>query len=91
MVENKFLPLIDYCEYPEAEMKRRASEFCKEMTRRRTVRHFSDRPVDRSVIEDCLRTASTAPSGANQQPWIFIVVSDLTVKRRIREAAEKEI
>ncbi len=89
MVENKFLTLSDYCEYPEAEMKRRASEFYKEMIRRRTVRHFSDRPVDRSVIEDCLRTASTAPSGANQQPWSFIVVSDLTVKRRIREAAEK--
>jgi iodotyrosine deiodinase len=89
MVEDKFLPLIDYCEYPEAEMKRRASEFYREMIRRRTVRHFSDRPVDRSVIEDCLRTASTAPSGANQQPWSFIVVSELTVKRRIREAAEK--
>ena len=89
MVENKFLSLIDYCEYPEAEMKRRASEFYREMIRRRTVRHFSDRPVDRSVIEDCLRTASTAPSGANQQPWSFVVVSDQTVKRRIREAAEK--
>jgi len=89
MVKNKFLPLIDYCEYPETEMKRRASEFYKEMISRRTVRQFSDRPVDRSVIEDCLRTASTAPSGANQQPWSFIAVSDLTVKRRIREAAEK--
>ena len=89
MVVNKFLPLIDYCKYAEAEMKRRASEFYKEMTRRRTVRHFSDQPVDRSVIEDCLRTASTAPRGANQQPWSFIVVSDLTLKRRIREAAEK--
>ena len=89
MVENKFLPLIDYRKYPEDEMKRRASEFYEEMIRRRTVRHFSDRPVDRSVIEDCLRAASTAPSGANQQPWSFIVVSDLTVKRLIREAAEK--
>jgi iodotyrosine deiodinase len=89
MVGNKFLPLIDYCEYPEVEMKRRASEFYNEMKRRRTVRHFSDRSVDCGVIEDCLRSASTAPSGANQQPWSFIVVSDLTVKRRIREAAEK--
>jgi iodotyrosine deiodinase len=89
VVENKFLPLIGYCEYPEVEMKRRALEFYKEMIRRRTVRHFSVRPVDRSVIEDCLRTASTAPSGANQQPWNFIVVSDLPVKRRIRKAAEK--
>ena len=89
MGEDKFLPLIDYCEYPEDEMKRRASEFYKEMTRRRTVRHFSDRPVDRSIIEDCLRTASTAPSGANQQPWRYIIVSDQAVKRQIREAAEK--
>jgi iodotyrosine deiodinase len=89
MGEKKFLPLIDYCEYPVAEMKTRASEFYKEMMRRRTVRHFSDRPVDRSIIEDCLRSASTAPSGANQQPWSFIVVSDASIKRRIREAAEE--
>ena len=89
MAEKTFLPLTDYCKFPEAEMKRRASEFYVEMRRRRTVRNFSDQPVDRSIIEDCLRTAATAPSGANQQPWSFIVVSDLTVKRRIREAAEK--
>ena len=89
MVEKKFLPLTDYLKYPEAEMKKRASEFYAEMAQRRSVRDFSDRPVDRSVLEDCLRTASTAPSGANQQPWRFVVVSDLTVKRQIREAAEK--
>lgn len=89
MVEKKFLPLTDYLKYPEAEMKKRASEFYAEMVRRRSVRDFSNRPVDRSVLEDCLRTASTAPSGANQQPWRFVVVSDLTVKRQIREAAEK--
>ena len=88
MEEKQFLLLTDYCEYPEAEMKRRVSEFYGEMIRRRSVRHFSDRPVDRSIIEDCLRTASTAPSGANQQPWSFVVVSDPAVKRRIREAAE---
>lgn len=89
MVEKKFLPLTDYLKYPEAEMKKRASEFYAEMVRRRSVRDFSDRPVDRSVLEDCLRTASTAPSGANQQPWRVVVVSDLTIKRQIREAAEK--
>ena len=89
MAEKTFLPLTDYCKFPEAEMKRRASEFYVEMRRRRTVRNFSDQPVDRSIIEDCLRTAATAPSGANQQPWSFIVVSDLTVKRRIRDSAEK--
>ena len=89
MAENTFLPLTDYCKFPESEMKKRASEFYVEMRRRRTVREFSDQPVDRNIIEDCLRTAATAPSGANQQPWSFIAVSDFTVKRRIREAAEK--
>ena len=89
MTAKTFLPLSDYCKFPETEMKRRASEFYAEMKRRRTVREFSDQPVDRSIIEDCLRTASTAPSGANQQPWSFVVVSDFAVKRQIREAAEK--
>jgi len=89
MAEKKFLSLTDYCKYPEAEMKKRALDFYAEMRRRRTVRHFSDQPVDRSIIENCLRAASTAPSGANQQPWSFIVVSDQAVKRQIREAAEK--
>lgn len=89
MAEKKFLSLTDYCKYPEAEMKRRALEFYAEMMRRRTVRNFSDQPVDRSIIENCLRAAATAPSGANQQPWSFIVVYDHAVKKQIREAAEK--
>lgn len=89
MVEKGFLKLTDYREYPVDEMKMRSSEFYGEMKRRRTVRHFSDQPVPRDIIEDCLCTASTAPSGANQQPWRFVVVSDLTFKRQIREAAEK--
>jgi nitroreductase len=60
------------------------------MRRRRSVRQFSDRPVDRGIIEDCLRAAGSAPSGANLQPWHFVVVSDRGVKRRIREGAERE-
>jgi nitroreductase len=60
------------------------------MRTRRTVRHFSDRPVARTVIDQCLLTAGGAPSGANLQPWHFVVVSDPQVKRRIREAAEQE-
>jgi nitroreductase len=71
-------------------MKRRAAEFAAELQRRRTVRHFSDRPVPREVIEDCLRAAGSAPSGANRQPWHFVVVTDPAVKRRIRQAAEQE-
>jgi nitroreductase len=89
MPEKEFLPLPDYREYPIEEMKHRSSEFYTEMKRRRTVRQFSDRPVPRDIIEDCLCTASTAPSGANMQPWSFVIVSDHIVKRQIREAAEK--
>ncbi len=89
MPKKGFLPLSGYREYPVEEMKQRSSEFYTEMKRRRTVRQFSDRPVPRDIIEDCLCTASTAPSGANMQPWSFVIVSDHTVKRQIREAAEK--
>jgi nitroreductase len=73
-----------------AEMRRRAAEVLADLRRRRTVRHFSDRPVDRAIIEDCLLAAGTAPSGANLQPWHFVVVSDPALKRQIREGAEKE-
>lgn len=89
MSEKAFLPLTDYKKLPETEMKTRAETFYAEMKRRRTVREFSNEPVDRSVIENCLRTAGTAPSGANQQPWRFIVVSDHEIKQQIRKAAEK--
>lgn len=90
MPEAKFVPLATYREYSPAEMQERAAAFYADMQRRRTVRHFSDRPVPRDVIESCLRAAGAAPSGANRQPWHFVVVSDRTIKRRIREAAEQE-
>lgn len=90
MSEARFIPLPGYREYPVAEMERRAQAFFEEVNRRRTVRQFSDRPVPRGVIELCLRAAGTAPSGANRQPWHFVVVSDSDVKCRIREAAERE-
>ncbi len=60
------------------------------MQRRRTVREFSPRPVAREVIEDCLRAAGTAPSGANLQPWHFVAVGDAAKKHEIRIAAEAE-
>lgn len=88
-MEATFIPL-PYEEYPEPEMRRRAAEFYEEMKRRRSVRAFSDRPVPRQVIEDCVAAAATAPSGANQQPWHFVVVADPEVKRAIRLAAEAE-
>jgi len=90
MPDATFVPLSTYREYPQPEMRRRAADFAADLARRRTVRQFSDQPVPREIIEDCLRAAGTAPSGANMQPWHFVVVSDPAVKRRIREAAEAE-
>ncbi|MEE4190400.1 MAG: nitroreductase family protein [Halieaceae bacterium] len=68
----------------------RAAEYYETIKQRHSVRHFSDAPVDREVIEACLRAAGTAPSGANHQPWHFACVSDPDTKREIRLAAEKE-
>lgn len=85
-----FIPYTAYREYPVSEMRRRAREFAANMQRRRSVRDFSSRPVPRKIIEECLRAAGSAPSGANRQPWHFVVVGDRELKRRIREAAEKE-
>ena len=85
-----FEPLNSYIEYPEEEMKERARGFREIMQRRRTVRQFSERPVPRGLIEECLLVAGSAPSGANMQPWHFVVVSDPRVKHEIRVAAEQE-
>lgn len=90
MARPVFKPLDDYREYPVEEMTKRAAEFADDMHRRRTVRHFSDRAVPREVIEDCIRAAGSAPSGANKQPWHFVVVADANRKKQIREAAEAE-
>jgi nitroreductase len=81
---------LDFREHAPDEMLRRARGFREEMGRRRTVRRFSDRSVDREVVEEAIRTAATAPSGAHKQPWHFVLVGDADVKRRIREAAEAE-
>jgi iodotyrosine deiodinase len=72
------------------EQKQRADAFYEEMNRRRSVRFFSDDPVPRLLVEQAIRTASTAPSGAHRQPWRFVVTGDPDVKRQIREAAEEE-
>jgi iodotyrosine deiodinase len=85
-----FLPLTTYREFSTQEMVSRARSFRDEMVRRRTVRQFSSRPIPREVIEDCLSVARSAPSGANKQPWHFVVVSNAEVKSKIRAAAEKE-
>jgi len=90
MKKPELIPLSEYDELPVEEMKRRASELYRQLRKRRTVREFSDRPVPREILEQCLLTAGAAPSGANQQPWHFVVVSDPALKKRIREAAEAE-
>ncbi len=90
MAVGSFVPLSTFREYAPDIMWRRATACRAELERRRTVRQFSDRSVPRGIIEECLRAAATAPSGANMQPWHFVVVSDPAVKRRIRTAAEEE-
>jgi iodotyrosine deiodinase len=72
------------------ESRKRAEEFYAKMDQRRTVRHFSDRDVPADLIDTIVMTASTAPSGAHKQPWQFCIVRDKDIKKRIREAAEKE-
>lgn len=90
MSDFSHVPLTGYSELASNKMLRRAVDFYEEMNRRRTVRTFSDRPVPREVIEHAVRAAGTAPSGANQQPWHFVVVSNPSLKKQIRDAAEAE-
>ncbi|MCU0498834.1 MAG: nitroreductase family protein [Anaerolineae bacterium] len=68
----------------------RSHQFLARMQTRRTVRDFSPRDVPFALIQNAIATAATAPSGANQQPWTFVVVRDSGIKRQIREAAEAE-
>ena len=90
MTDHPTVPLDSYREYPIEEMRERIERFYADMARRRTVREFSDRPVPRDIIETALKTAGTAPSGANLQPWHFVVVSNADTKQKIRGAAEAE-
>lgn len=89
---EKEYPFIDYksFEFNEEEVNKRTEEFYKFMNHRRSVRDFSDKPVPKSVIDNLIRTASSAPSGANKQPWVFCAISNSALKHRIREMAEKE-
>jgi nitroreductase len=90
MSKHKFIPLLSYKEYPVELMLRKSETFYEDLKRRRTVRDFSDKPVPKRVIENCIKAAGTAPSGANMQPWHFVVVSKSEIKKRIRIAAEEE-
>lgn len=87
--QPKFIPL-EFVEIAPEEQDKRSADFLDLMRRRRTVREYSDRDVPIKLIEKAIATAGTAPSGANMQPWRFVVVRDPTIKKQIREAAEKE-
>ncbi len=89
MKKDKFIPLEGYLEFSLDEMKERSQKFLSEMRKRRSVRQFSNRSFPKKIIENCLMAASSAPSGANRQPWQFVVVSKAAVKKEIRREAEK--
>lgn len=84
------VPLTHYREYSPDDMQQRAHNFADDLHRRRTVRDFSPRAIPDDVLSHCLRAAGSAPSGAHLQPWHFVVVTDATVRGRIRAAAEAE-
>ena len=90
MKDHSAQPLNDFIEYQPEEMLARSSRFYQAIKRRHTIREFSNRPVERAVIENCIKAAGTAPSGANHQPWHFSAISNPETKSAIREAAEKE-
>jgi iodotyrosine deiodinase len=89
-VSGAFRPLETWVEYEPEEMQRRAASFLAEVSRRRTVRDFSERAIPDGVVEECILAAGTAPNGANRQPWHFVKVTDPSMKRQIRVAAEAE-
>ncbi|MEK6222263.1 MAG: nitroreductase family protein [Chloroflexota bacterium] len=90
MKKYEFITLPGYQEYSTEEMQSRARDFYSEIRLRRTVRDFSDKPVDKSISDECILVAGTAPNGANLQPWHFVVVSNPKIKTQIKIAAEDE-
>ena len=90
MNKPNFLLLTSYKKFSEEETVKRSKDFYEDTKRRRTVREFSSETVPKEVIDNCILAAGTAPSGANLQPWHFVVVSDPEIKKLIRKAAEEE-
>ncbi len=90
MKKPEFIPFRKGSFISEKDMIAVSNNFYVEMNERRTIRDFCDKPVPKEVIENCLKAAGTAPSGANKQPWHFVVVNDPQIKKQIRSAAEKE-
>lgn len=88
MQEYDSYPLTDFIEYPQDEMLARSQAFLEDMKRRHSIRSFSDKPVPKEIIENCIKTAGRAPNGANHQPWHFVAISDPEIKKQVREQAE---
>jgi len=88
MKEHDNTPLTDYIEYPAQEMLQRSEDFYQNIKRRHSIRKFSDKSVDQAIIENCIKAAGTAPSGANHQPWHFVAIHDPEIKKQVREQAE---
>jgi iodotyrosine deiodinase len=89
-VEEPRFVALEFERLTTAEQLARSRAFLESMRRRRTVRHFSSEPVPYELVQNAIATAGTAPSGAHQQPWTFVVVSDTALKRAMRRAAEEE-
>lgn len=94
-MEKKLINGFEHVSYQrpilsELELLQNSKKFYQEMNSRRTVRDFDTRPVSLEVLENIIRTAGTAPSGAHKQPWTFCLISDPEIKRQIRQAAEEE-
>jgi nitroreductase len=85
-----YIPFKDYKEYSPEETIKRSEDFYSIIRKRRTIRSFSSKPIPFEVIKNCILSAGTSPSGANMQPWHFVVVTNLEVKRKIRIGAEQE-
>lgn len=89
-MDHKFIPLQNFHSYSEKEMIKRSKEFLNIMSTRRTIRTFSSQSIPQEAIENAIKIAGTAPSGANMQPWFFAVIKDKEIKETIRIEAEKE-
>ncbi len=91
MNDSPYRPIpLDYERLSEDDARARSAAYVRAMLKRRTVRDFSTRPVPTDLIENAIAAANSAPSGANQQPWTFAVITDPAIKGRVREAAEAE-
>ncbi|MBN2182756.1 MAG: nitroreductase family protein [Sedimentisphaerales bacterium] len=88
-MENNHIQALNFAVYPEEQMLKRSQDFYDLMKLRRSVRQFSNRPIPAEIIENCIKTAGTAPSGANMQPWHFYIISDQKTKKQIRIEAEQ--